>query len=377
MEFHRRKRRGQAIIIAVIIAIAIQWDESPSFPWHVEAFGVTTTPLRSSSNRCFTSGMHRVGRSSCTRGFTAPKMSDDDDAPLNPGEDIFNPSFSSPKEIPPLPAFGMDDEEEEEEMTAEALSDLSGPFADHIPKFNVVTLSGRVGNPQLEPKYFDDGKVVLSLSLAVKRKYHPLERRAYNIKSGDEETDWFALEIWGRDAEYAAKYVEKGSRIGVTGSLVVDNWTDRATGEPRSRPKILVKQLDILETKAEANLRRNNVQQRGSGGYNSNQGGQYNQQRSNRDDDNDGGPSSAGSGDFSHLSTGWWGLVGAPKYWKKSSSTMQKMMLMIMLDKKRKETEKDIGNDVFLYSKRTYLYMTSYSSVRMTSFSTVSVLTCT
>uniref|UniRef100_A0A7S2UQ80 Single-stranded DNA-binding protein n=1 Tax=Attheya septentrionalis TaxID=420275 RepID=A0A7S2UQ80_9STRA len=315
MEVHRRKRRGEAIIVAVI-AIAIQWDESPSFPWQVEAFGVTTTPLRSSSHRCFTSGMHRVGRSSFTRGFTAPKMSDDDDAPLNPGEDIFNPSFSSPKEIPPLPTFGVDDddddeeeeeiarpaedydEHEDEEMTAEALSDLSGPFADHIPKFNVVTLSGRVGNPQLEPKYFDDGKVVLSLSLAVKRKYHPLERRAYNIKSGDEETDWFALEIWGRDAEYAAKYVEKGSRIGVTGSLVVDNWTDRATGEPRSRPKILVKQLDILETKAEADLRRKNVQQRGSGGYNSNQGGQYNQQRSNRDDDNDGGPSSAGSGGF-------------------------------------------------------------------------------
>jgi hypothetical protein len=80
--------------------------------------------------------------------------------------------------------------------------------------------------------------------------------------------------------------------------VCVYSWTDRATGEPRSRPKILVKQLDILETKAEADLRRKNVQQRGSGGYNSNQGGQYNQQRSNRDDDNDGGPSSAGSGGF-------------------------------------------------------------------------------
>jgi hypothetical protein len=81
--------------------------------------------------------------------------------------------------------------------------------------------------------------------------------------------------------------------------VCVCSWLDRATGEPRSRPKILVKQLDILETKAEADLRRKNVQQRGSGGYNSNQSGQsYNQQRSNRDDDDDGGPSSAGSGGF-------------------------------------------------------------------------------
>ena len=45
----------------------------------------------------------------------------------------------------------------------------------------------------------EDGKVVLSL--AVKRKYRPLERQALGIKSSREETDWFGLEIFGRDAE--------------------------------------------------------------------------------------------------------------------------------------------------------------------------------
>ena len=84
----------------------------------------------------------------------------------------------------------------------------SSEFEEHIPRVNSVTLTGRVGNDP-EPRHFDDGKVVLNLSLACKRKYHPLERRVRNIKYGEEETDWFTLELWGRDAEYASNYVTK------------------------------------------------------------------------------------------------------------------------------------------------------------------------
>jgi len=140
-------------------------------------------------------------------------------------------------------------------------------FEDHIPQMNIVTLVGRVGATP-DPRYFDDGKVVVNVGLAVKRKYHPLERKALNIKYGEEETDWFTLEIWGRDAEYASKFVTKGARVGVTGSLIIDCWIDKATNEERSKPKILVRELDILESRAEAELRQNNSQQRqGGGGY--------------------------------------------------------------------------------------------------------------
>ena len=82
-------------------------------------------------------------------------------------------------------------------------------FGDNIPKLNSVTLVGRVGQ-QPNPRYFDNGNVVVNVSLAVKRKYHPLERKVRDIRYGDEETDWFPLEIWGRDAEYCAKFVKKG-----------------------------------------------------------------------------------------------------------------------------------------------------------------------
>ena len=95
--------------------------------------------------------------------------------------------------------FDNDDDEEEE------YPNLEDEFEDFVPKINSVTLVGRVGNDP-EPRYFNDNKVVLRLSLAVKRKYHPLERQMKNIKSGEEETDWFNLELWGRDAEYAGVF---------------------------------------------------------------------------------------------------------------------------------------------------------------------------
>lgn len=163
----------------------------------------------------------------------------------------------------------------------------SSEFEEHIPRVNSVTLTGRVGNDP-EPRYFDDGKVVLNLSLACKRKYHPLARRVRNIKYGEEETDWFTLELWGRDAEYANNYVTKGARVGITGSIAKDEWTDRATGEPRSRHKVQVKHLDILESKAEAELRRGNSGRSYGGG-----GGSY-----GNGYDDDGGPEPAGTGGF-------------------------------------------------------------------------------
>jgi single-strand DNA-binding protein len=184
------------------------------------------------------------------------------------------------------------DDEEEDEFPP----DLMDEFAEYVPQINSVTLVGRVGQSP-EPRYFNDNKVVLRLSLAVKRKYHPLERQVRNIQSGEEETDWFNLEMWGRDAEYAGKYVTKGARIGITGSLNVDTWTDKVTGEERWSNKIVVKHLDILETRAEAELRMRNRPSTYQGNSNYGGGGGSDGSGSSGYDNGD-GPSSAGTGGF-------------------------------------------------------------------------------
>lgn len=102
---------------------------------------------------------------------------------------------------------------------------------------NIVTLVGRAGRDP-EVKYFESGKVVCNLTLAVNRR----TRRT-------DEPDWFNLEIWDKTAEIAANYVRKGSLIGVKGSLKFDYWDDRATGVKRSKPVIRVDQLELLGSK--------------------------------------------------------------------------------------------------------------------------------
>ena len=101
---------------------------------------------------------------------------------------------------------------------------------------NSVTLVGRAGRDP-EVRYFESGSVVANLTIAVNRR------------SRDEEPDWFNLEIWGKQAQVAADYVKKGSLLGIIGSLKLDRWTDRASGEERSKPVVRVDRLELLGSK--------------------------------------------------------------------------------------------------------------------------------
>lgn len=96
--------------------------------------------------------------------------------------------------------YEEEEKEEEEELTDEELAATMGEWDERIARFNTIHLTGRVGNNP-EPRYFDDGNVVVNLSLATKCKYHGLERKAFDIKAGEEETDWYGLEIWVRTPE--------------------------------------------------------------------------------------------------------------------------------------------------------------------------------
>ena len=101
---------------------------------------------------------------------------------------------------------------------------------------NSVTLVGRAGRDP-DVRYFESGSVVANLTMAVNRR------------SRNDEPDWFNLEIWGKQAQIAADYVKKGSLLGVTGSLKVETWNDRNSGEGRSKPVIRVDRLELLGSK--------------------------------------------------------------------------------------------------------------------------------
>jgi regulatory protein YycI of two-component signal transduction system YycFG len=101
-----------------------------------------------------------------------------------------------------LHAFSIDEnesysDEDIDELSDEELEATVGKWDEKIARFNTIQLTGRVGNTP-EARYFDDGKVVVNLSLACRRKYHGMERKVNNMKMGEEETDWYGLEIWVR-----------------------------------------------------------------------------------------------------------------------------------------------------------------------------------
>jgi single-strand DNA-binding protein len=112
-------------------------------------------------------------------------------------------------------------------------------LGDVVQAVNSVSLVGRAGRDP-EVRYLATGSVVAKFSLAVNRR------------SRDDEPDWFNLEIWGKQAEVAANYVRKGSLLGVTGSFEFERWTDKATGEERSKPVIRVDRLDLLGSRRDA-----------------------------------------------------------------------------------------------------------------------------
>ena len=101
---------------------------------------------------------------------------------------------------------------------------------------NVITLVGRAGRDP-EVKYFESGTMVANLSLAV------------NGRGRDADTEWFNLEIWGKQAQVAADYVRKGSLIGVYGSVKTEKWTDRTTGEEKRKTVVTVDRLQLLGSK--------------------------------------------------------------------------------------------------------------------------------
>lgn len=105
---------------------------------------------------------------------------------------------------------------------------------------NHIVLIGRAGRDP-EMRYFESGRVITTFSLAVNR---PMK---------DPHTDWFDIEIWGKQAEIAGEYVKKGSLIGVEGKIRWDSWTSKETGELNIKPMVIADSIRLLGSKKDNN----------------------------------------------------------------------------------------------------------------------------
>jgi single-strand DNA-binding protein len=64
-----------------------------------------------------------------------------------------------------------------------------------------------------------------------------------------ETTDFINCKVVGKPAEFAEKYLRKGMKIAITGSIQVDNYKDRE-GNNRSTTYVQAQRHEFCESKA-------------------------------------------------------------------------------------------------------------------------------
>jgi single-strand DNA-binding protein len=108
---------------------------------------------------------------------------------------------------------------------------------------NKVILIGNVTRDP-EVKFTSKGSAVTDIGLAINRNY--------TLDNGEkrEETTFVDVELWGRLAEIAGEYAKKGRPVYIEGRLRMDTWEDKASGQKRSRMKVVGENLQLLGARA-------------------------------------------------------------------------------------------------------------------------------
>lgn len=102
---------------------------------------------------------------------------------------------------------------------------------------NKILLIGHVGKP-VEVRTVGDSKVA-SFTLATTEKYRD---RNGEVK---ENTEWHNIVIWGKLADVAEKYVQKGTQLYIEGKLKTEKYTAN-DGTDRYTTKVYALSMQLL-----------------------------------------------------------------------------------------------------------------------------------
>ena len=109
---------------------------------------------------------------------------------------------------------------------------------------NKVQLIGNLGNAP-EIKSIESGKKMARFSIATKENY----RNAKGEKVT--ETTWHNLVAWGKVAELAEKFLQKGTEVVIEGKLINRSYTDK-DGIKKYISEVQVNELLLLNDKPQA-----------------------------------------------------------------------------------------------------------------------------
>ena len=106
---------------------------------------------------------------------------------------------------------------------------------------NKVIIMGRLTRDP-EIRHTQNGTAVASLTLACDRDFKP--------KSGEKETDFIDVVVWGKTAEFAANYFTKGRMVIVEGRLQARGWQDK-DGNKRKSTEVVADRMYFGDSKQE------------------------------------------------------------------------------------------------------------------------------
>jgi single-strand DNA-binding protein len=109
-----------------------------------------------------------------------------------------------------------------------------------------VILVGNLGSDP-EMRYTPSGKAVTSFRMATNRRY------TTTAGESKEETDWFRVSVWGKQAEQCNQFLAKGRQVYVEGRLHARNWEGQ-DGQMRTSLEVTADRVLFLGRQAPAAL---------------------------------------------------------------------------------------------------------------------------
>ena len=115
-----------------------------------------------------------------------------------------------------------------------------------MASLNKIMLIGNLGS-EPEMRYTPNGKAVTSFRMATSRRY------TTSAGESREETEWFRVSVWGRQAESCNQFLSKGRRVYVEGRLHSRNWEGQ-DGQMRTSLEVSANRVIFLDRAAPVSL---------------------------------------------------------------------------------------------------------------------------
>ena len=104
--------------------------------------------------------------------------------------------------------------------------------------FNRIILVGNLGrDPEL--RYTPQGTPVCTFTMATN------DRRKDRNGEMQDQTTWFRVTLWNRQAETASQYLHKGKPVYIEGRLRIEEYTDR-DGRPRYSLEVTASDMQFI-----------------------------------------------------------------------------------------------------------------------------------